>query len=186
MSIASASAKTGYYIGTGATLNVAVGFMPACVEVYDMTNGTICGVGFPGKFLAFTTGVVAPALGAKVTGLTSGAKAQVKDVLITSGSFAGGNAAGFIVFDADTFSGAFSGAENLNFSNDTTGGIDAANTAAAVEDSLYQSAALGFVAGAGVTAITSYVGAAGSAAKGFTVGSSLSVAGRRYRWVANR
>lgn len=188
MGTASESVKHGYFYGAGAALNVAVGFIPSHVEIYNATDGTDYAVGFPGKLLPFSTGSVQPAPGAKVTGLTSKAKGQVKDVIIASGSFAAGNAAGWIVMDADTISGTFQNAENLTFSTDTSGGVDAVTTGTVTEDSLFQTGAAGLVAGAGATGVTSYVGAAGPGGtpKGFTVGATVAKAGKRYRWIAYR
>lgn len=187
MGTASEAVKHGYFYGAGAAVNVAVGYIPSHVEIYNVTDGTDYAVGFPGKLLPFSAGTLQPAPGAKVIGLTSGAKGQVKDVIISSGSFAGGNAAGWIVMDADTIVGTFA-AENLNFSTDTSGAVDAATTGTVVEDSLYQTAALGLVTGAGATAVTSYIGAPGPAGtpKGFSVGATIAKAGKRYRWVAYR
>lgn len=186
MGIAIDSVRHGYFVGAGAALNVSVGFIPSKVELYNVTDGTVAAVGFPGKLLPFNTGSVAPAPGAIVKGLTSGAKGQVQDVIIVSGTFAAGNAAGFILLDANSIVGTFQ-AENLNFSSDTTGATDAAATGAlAADDTLYQSAALGFVTGSGNTGITAYVGAAGAAAKGFSLGSSLATNAKRFRWTAYR
>lgn len=185
MSIASAAVKHGLFYGLGAALNVALGFIPRRVDIFNVTDGTVAAIGYLDKMLPFTTGTVAPAPGAKVVGATSGAKAQVKDVILASGTFAAGNAAGFIIIDADTVVGTFQG-ENLTFSNDASGATDAVATGAAVEHTLYQSAALGFVSGSGNTGITSYVGAPGTAAKGFSVGSSLAANGKLYRYTAYR
>lgn len=85
-------------------------------------TGTICSI----LKLAFTSGgtyeVVA---GAVITGATSGATATVFDVVLTSGSWAGGDAAGTLWLNGQT--GSFS-SENLNVDVNTNVATIAANS----------------------------------------------------------
>jgi hypothetical protein len=192
MSIASAAVRHGSLLGAGASVNVSVGWIPKRVDVFNVTDGTKAAIGFPGKLIAFNTGVTAVPLGTdgvtvlpglKIKGATSGAIAKVKEFVLVSGTFAGGDAAGFFVCDADEITGTF-GTENYGFSTSAAAVVDGA-VVAAIEDAIYQSAALGFVVGTGVTGITSYVGDA-THAKGFTIGSTIAVAAKRLRWTAYR
>jgi hypothetical protein len=184
--------RHGHVLGAGAALNVSIGFVPKKVEVYNATDGTVLAVGYPGILIPFNTGVLAPPLNAngigyasfKIKGATSGAVAKVRDVILVSGTFAGGNAAGFYVADVDEVVGTF-GTENYTLSTSPAAQVDGA-CVVQTEDSFYQSAALGFVKGAGNTLITSYAGVSGGAAKGFTIGSTIAAAAKRLRYTAYR
>lgn len=189
MNLPVSAIKTGYYLGAGAALNIAVGFLPRRVDLHNVTDGTIEATGYLDKMVPFSSGATSPPLkndGSgyakfKIKGATSGAVGLVKDVILVSGTFAGGNAAGFFVLDAEDITGTF-GAENVGING--SGNADAAVTAA-VEHTLYQATTAGDVAGSGNTGITSFVGSA-AAAKGFSVGSTLAVSAKLYRWTAYR
>jgi hypothetical protein len=193
--IPSSAVRYGSLVGTGAAANVSLGFIPKRVDVFNLTDGTVAAVGFPNILIAFNTGVTAPnapnsainpsayAFPFKIKGVTSGAVAKIKDVILVSGTFAGGNAAGFFVADVDEVVGTF-GTENYTLSTSPLLQVDGA-CVVQTEDSLYQSAALGFVKGAGNTLITSYAGTT-AASKGFTIGSTIAAAAKRLKWVAYR
>lgn len=184
MTIANSPVRTGYFVGLGAAINVSLGWIPRRVELFNVTDGTVAAIGFPNKMIAFTSGGVAvPAAGMTILGVTSKAKAKLRDVILVSGSYAAGTAAGFFVADADECVGTF-GAENVTL-NGSAAGNDDATVVAAVEHSLYQSAALGFVSGSGNTGITSFIGSA-TAAKGFSVGLTIAANGKLIRWTAFR
>lgn len=184
--------RHGYLLGAGAAVNVSLGWIPKRVDVFNVTDGTKVAIGFPGFLIAFNTGVTPVPLGAdgvtvqpglKIIGATSGAKAKVKDYILVSGTFAGGNAAGFFVCDASEVVGTFT-TENYGFSTSAAGAVDGA-CVAAIEDALYQATTAGYVTGTGVTGITSYVGDA-THAKGFTIGSTIAASAKRLRWTAFR
>jgi hypothetical protein len=185
MTIASNAVKSGYYLGAGAILNISVGFVPKLVEILNVTDRTVYAVGYLDKMFAFTSGSLAVPAGSKITGITSGAVAKIKDSILVSGTYAGGDAAGFFIADAEDVVGTFQ-AENVTVAG-SPAAQDDGTVAVPIEHTAYQSAALGFVAGAAATTgIVSYLGAAGSAAKGFTVGATLAVSGKVYRWTAYR
>lgn len=80
----------------------------------DMYKATTAGWALQalGRYLAFTSGgTYEIAEGNTITGATSGATAVITRVALQSGSWAGGDAAGYLIFATDT--GAFQ-AENLN------------------------------------------------------------------------
>jgi len=64
--------------------------------------------------LAFTSGQNEPTVGYVVTGATSGATGVVVDVVVSSGSWAGNDAVGYIVIRLAT--GTYSASENITLS----------------------------------------------------------------------
>lgn len=190
MSSADTPVRHGSLVGAGAAVNVVVGFYPKRVDVFNLTDGTVAAIGFPNILIAFNTGVLAPAAANngvgyanfKIKGATSGAVAKVKDVILVSGTFAGGNAAGFFVCDTDEVVGTFQ-TENYTLSSSPLAQVDGA-CVVQTEDSVYQSAALGYVKGAGNTLIQSYYSA--TLGKGFTIGSTIAANAKRLKWTAWR
>ncbi len=172
--------KVGYHVGNGAAINVELGFIPDWVKVYNVTDGDLITEAFlgPHQVVPFSSGGTSTiAAGNTITGNTSGATARVVEVLQYSGTFAGGDAAGFLV--VEMLSGTF-GSETIKLS----GGTDDATVTANVTHSVATAAA---VAGAtGNAAITRYVGSAGSAKQGFTIGSTVAEEAKLLRYVAVR
>ena len=191
MSLATSNVYSGMLAGTGAAANVSLGFVPDRVDLIDLTAGTVVYTAFPSsKGIAFTAGGGGTNnqtinAGATIVGATSGATAVVKQVLVTSGSFTGGNATGFMVLDAATITGTF-GTENvyikggLNASN-STNQADAAVTAPVVEG-VKVSGAAGPVSD---TSITAYLGST-SASQGFTISSGANTSGHLFSYTATR
>lgn len=73
-----------------------------------------------GEEMDFTSGSEEPDVGDTITGATSSTTAVVQKVILTSGSWAGGDAAGRIIIN--TVSGAFQ-AENINNTTSTTNNV---------------------------------------------------------------
>jgi hypothetical protein len=164
--------RSGLIRGTGAAVNVELGFIPDLVIVTNHTDGDKIHIGQPGRqIIVFTSGSLALAAGQIITGATSGATATIVDVLLDSGSYAGGDAAGWIVIDVQSKTGTF-GTENIYVSSDGTSGV---NDATIVVDVTYTQDIDTEVAGAtGNAAITAYVGTEAGYALGFTIGSTIS------------
>lgn len=175
--------RTGEEVGTGAALNIELGWIPDRVEVYNATDGDIVTVGFPNRnIIPFSSGGVNTLkAGDKITGVTSKATAIIKRVLLSSGSWAGGDAAGFFVVERDTISGTFQGE---NVIGTAAGATDDATVTANVTHSYKIDAATAGVTGN--NAISAYAGVAGSNAKGFTIGSTVSEAAKLLKWTAYR
>ncbi len=155
--------QRGFFYGTDNDINVEVGWIPDRVEVFDFTLGTSYDVGYPsGQVLAFTSGGTNEIkAGHTLIGATSGARATVLQIMADTGTWAGGNAAGNIIIDADTLVGTFE-SENLYYDgSDTT---NDAQTAAVQAEMGYDLA--GTVASA--TDISAYLGSQGGNEKGFT------------------
>lgn len=185
MTTANGNIRTGHLVGGGAAVNVSLGWVPNRVDVFNLTDGTKFVVGFPGAMVAFTSGGTAtPVAGQRITGITSGAYAKIKDIVLASGTWAGGDAAGYFICDADEVVGTFQ-SENVTFSGQPAAEDDA-TVAAQVEHSIYTATTAGPVSGsAATTGIASYVGDS-THAKGFTIGSTVAASGKLLRWEAFR
>src|SRR5882762_8081871 len=91
------SKNTGFLYGNGAVQYINCGGIPDVVRVFNATDGDRYDVWYRGKLLPFTSGGVGtPRPGDKIKGDTSKATAIVREVLLASGTFAGGDAAGYI------------------------------------------------------------------------------------------
>lgn len=171
--------KSGVFVGNGAAINQELGFIPNRVELYNATDGTPLNVGYPGRYIIpFSDGGDTAEIveGEVITGATSGATARIKEIHLYSGSWAGGDAAGFFVVDAEDLTGTFAGEEVSG----GTGGGDATVTANFVP---------GFDVDTEVAAdnvITPYFGVAGSNAKGFTIAAALATEAKALAWAAWR
>jgi hypothetical protein len=182
--------KHGQFVGqaTPVITNVQLGWIPNSVELYNATDGTPLQTAYLNWIVPFSSGGTAEILaGALIRGLTSGATAQVQEVLNnTAGTFAAGTAAGFLVLQEGSLTGTF-GAENIVITNLASGtiGTDDATVTANVVHNVAVTTAAALVA-AGTTAISRYEGATGSASKGFTVGVGLALASKLIRWRAFR
>lgn len=173
--------RAGVTVGNGAAINIELGWIPDFALVYNATDGDLITAGFLNdQVIPFSSGGTNEIeAGDTIIGATSGARATVKQVLLYSGSWAGGDAAGFFVVDRDMIKGTFS-AENVGLEE---GGNDATVTANVTHS--YAIAAT--VAGkTGNDALAPYAGSPGSNAKGFTIGSSVAEEAKLLRWVAFR
>ena len=177
------SFKSGEAVGNGAAINVELGWIPDRVEVYNATDGTKVTVCFPNRMvIPFSGGGVNElAVGDTITGVTSAATVIIAAVLLYSGTWAAGDAAGFFVAERDDIVGTF---EAENVIGEASGATDDATitvqvihgydidteVAAVVTDAL----------------ISAYVGVAASNATGFTIGSTVAVEAKLLRWSAWR
>ncbi len=176
----------GAFVGRGATLNIELGFIPDSVELFNATDGDLWQKAYLGWIVPFTSGGVKSLLpGSIIKGVTSKAQAIVQEVLLASGSFAGGDAAGFLVLQEGSLVGTF-GSENVVIQNDAGGaiGTDDAN----VTVNVVHNCAIGAAAASatGTSAMSRYEGVAAQNARGFTVGSVLAENGKVHRYVAYR
>lgn len=173
---------SGYVVGTGAALNVSIGWVPRFVRVINLTDGDVINEAVLDKMIAFTSGGTnTPVAGQTITGITSGATAKIKQVILISGTFAGGNAAGYFVCDASDVVGTFQ-SENVTL-NSSASGTDDATVAAQVELGVATTTAVASVTGN--SGLTSYKGDS-SNAPGFTLGSTVSESAKLLHWQAFR
>lgn len=176
---------TGFLRGTGAAINVALGWIPDYVQVINLTDGTPIHANHLRKVIAFTGGGTDEIkAGDKIHGNTSDATAVVDQVLLDTGSWAGGDAAGWLILHAGTHSGTFQ-AESAYREGVDADGDDKLTVAAADQDGVDIDTEVAATTAA-ATNIIEYVGASGSAAKGFTVGSTISVNAKLLGYIAIR
>ena len=171
--------KSGVHVGNGAAINIELGWIPELVIVYNATDGTIFNCSFIREYvIPFSDGgdTAEIVVGEVIVGATSRARATVKQILLYSGSWAAGDAAGFFVVDVDDLTGTFSSEQVAG----QTGGGDATVTANVVH---------GFDSDTEIAAdnagIVPYVGSS-TASKGFTIASGLATEAKALRWAAFR
>jgi len=177
--------STGFLRGTGAAINVELGWIPDYVQMIDLTNGDVMYLNALKKVIAFTGGGTDEIkAGDKIHGNTSDATAIVDEVILDTGTWAGGDAAGWLILRPATVSGTFEAETGYREDVDSDGD-DKLTLAAADQDGVTIAAAV-----AGTTSlatnVSEYVGAAGANAKGFTVGSTVSVDAALLHYVAFR
>lgn len=162
-----------YVRGTGSAINVSCGFIPSLVVVFNLTDEDKIHFGHPfARQLPFTSGGTTEILmGHELKGATSGATARVLGVLTDTGTWAAGTAAGWIFIDEMSKVGTFA-SENVYINDDTASGT---NDATVTVDITYTQDLDDAVASATTdNMVTAYLGSAGSAAVGFTLGSTIS------------
>ncbi|MBM3536895.1 MAG: hypothetical protein FJX55_03570 [Alphaproteobacteria bacterium] len=178
--------KFGGLVGNGAAVNVSIGFIPDYVRVVNLTDADKDTEAFLGKLgwsIPFSSGgTITIAAGDTITGATSGATAKIGQVEISSGTFAGGNAAGFFLVDYSDITGTFT-SENVYVSSDTTSGVDDATVTANV--TITFSTDTEVAAETSNAMITAYVGST-TYSPGFTIGSTVAEEAKRLHWVAMR
>lgn len=171
--------QIGEIVGRGVAINVELGWVPHYVELYNGTDGDLITAAFLRECMAFTSGGTAEILpGDKVIGVTSRAEAYVESVLLASGSFGGGDAAGFLVLADDKRKGTF-GSENVSIGANA----DAATVTANFVTNVATAAAA--ASASGTSAMSRYEGT-GTSPKGFTIGSVIAEAGKLLRYIAYR
>jgi hypothetical protein len=175
--------KSGVTVGNGAAINIELGWVPDVVQVYNATDGDLITQGFllgdaKRWIVPFSSGGTTEIVeGNTIVGATSGAYGVVEDILLYSGTWAAGDAAGFFVVSGVV--GTF-GSENVKVG---TGTNDATVTANVIHNTAISTA----VAGAtGNAATAKYVGASGSASEGFTIGSTVAEEAKLLYWAAWR
>lgn len=177
--------KTGFLVGDGAAQNVELGWIPDRVEVINVTDSDKWTIAFPNDWvIPFTSGGTTEVeVGDTIKGATSLATAVIKQILVYSGTWAGGDAAGFFIAGRDGVSGTFT-TESVYVSSDTTSGADDASVTVNVTHSISSDTEI--AAETGNAAISAYVGVAATNSKGFTIGSTISEEAKLLRWTAWR
>lgn len=177
--------KFGRTVGNGAAINISLGWIPDYVLVANVTDSdkvTEAYLGGDTQVVPFTSGgTTEVTAGAVITGATTTtARALVREVLLYSGTWAGGDAAGFFV--VEMLEGTFT-TEAVYISNDATTGADDASVTANVTHSIDYDAEV--AAATSNAAITRYVGSS-TAAKGFTIGSTVAEEAKLLCYIAVR
>lgn len=173
---------SGYLVGDGAAQNVSIGWYPDHVFVTNLTDGDKITQGHLGHWsIPFSSGGTTEVeVGDTIKGATSAATAVVKQILVYSGTWAGGDAAGFFIVEKVT--GTFQ-SENVYVDNDDTSGTNDATVTVNVQ--INTSIDTEVAAETGNAAISRYAGST-SAAIGFTIGSTISEEAKLLFWMAFR
>ena len=159
-------------VGNGAAIDVELGYVPEFAMLINATDGDLITTYNRGKSIPFSSGGTTEVqAGDTITGATAtGTTALIRQVLLYSGTWAGGDAAGFFIVNEDDMVGVF-GSENVYVSSDTTSGTNDATVTVGVE--LGQGIAAAVTAVTTTSAMSSYVGSAATYAKGITIGSVI-------------
>lgn len=172
--------KSGFFYGTGADINIECGFIPDAVLLANVTDGTPMIYANPSvKKMAFTSGGTNEIkAGHTIIGATSGATARVRQVLADTGTWAGGDAAGTLILDADSVVGTFT-SESIYYdgssgTNDATGAAISA-TGQDIDTEVATN-----------TNVTAYLGSAATYSKGFTVLAAASTDAKLFSYSAWR
>ena len=107
--------KIGFIHGTSAALNVEIGFVPDWVRIYNVTDGENIFEGWLKKVSEFTSLSTTIKPGYWLKGLTSGAKMQISDFILDSGTVAGGDAAGWLMVRKCVMAFTHSGRSAISF-----------------------------------------------------------------------
>lgn len=174
--------STDIEVGNGAALDVQLGYIPDFVMLFNATDGDLITTAFLAWIVPFSSGGTNEIqAGDTIIGATSGARARVRKVLLYSGSWAGGDAAGFLVLSEGSLVGTF-GSEAI-YASDSAAVDDATATANVVHNVAIAAAAAGATT---TSAISRLEGVAGTTSKGFTIGSVIAEEAKLLRWVAFR
>tara|TARA_B100002003_G_scaffold184400_2_gene172746 strand:+ start:2355 stop:2912 length:558 start_codon:yes stop_codon:yes gene_type:complete len=173
---------SGVILGAGAAVNVSCGFIPDLV-ILNNANGATETVTIGGGFavVKFDSGSTEIVVGDKLVDESAAGTFYVKSVTVTSGTWAGGDAAGWmeIYFVSGTVT-----------NNNTLGivkreGRAAVTNAATVDGSiLYPNVDIDTEVGAASAFVLPYAGVAATTPRGFTIGASAAVSGEFVWWAA--
>jgi hypothetical protein len=169
--------KSGFFAGTGAAINISVGFIPSLVILYNATDGSPINQAQPNrKTMAFTSGGTNEIkAGHQLKGATSGATADVVQVITDTGTWAGGDAAGWFILDAESETGTFA-SESVYYDNSdgTNDGTGAATAVLGIDIDTEVATDAG---------VTAYKGST-SAARGFTCATAVSTDAKLFAYSA--
>ena len=176
-----------YVAGTGAAVNVELGFIPDWVRITNITDDNIIHEGPLERVLAFDGGGgggLELRGGQRIQGQSADKpEALIRDVVVHSGTWTAGTAAGFIILDLDEKPGTFENNEDLAVATQVGNrlidehvfeGNYATMSANGPSSVALELGSSGAAQGASTDTIAAYYGTAGSASKGITFGSTIS------------
>ena len=174
----------GLTVGNGAAINIPCGFIPDHVSIWNVTDGDVVTHAFLRPIMPFSSGgTLAITAGMQIKGATSNATATIDAVILSSGTFAGGDAAGFFALREVT--GTFQ-SEAAYVTSDETAGVDDATVAVQQTNNMSID-----TEAATVTTTSAMSRLEGSAAVtagglGFIIGSVIAEEAKALRWEAIR
>lgn len=171
--------------GTGSAINVELGWIPDWVRIVNLTDGDDIWENWLGKVATFTSGGTNEIkAGDTLVGNTSGASGIVRQVIVDTGTWAAGDAAGWIIYQPASLSGTF-GAETAYRHGVDAAGTDSITVTLPNQDGIDIDTEVAATT-TDATNVKEYVGAAGSNAKGFTIGATVSEDAKLIGYVALR
>lgn len=181
--------KSGLIYGAGAAVNVQCGFIPTRVELFNDTDGTPLVTWHAGRYITFDGGGAADSAydhkeivsGMKIKDVTNGGYGTVKSVVLDTGAWNLGTAAGLIEFFPGTDGGTFADSGQIDVIDER--GYNRFTDAATAATALNERACAVATAAATSTAITAYAGSS-VLQPGFTVDASTAADGKILSWVA--
>lgn len=179
--------KVGFIHGTSAKINVEIGFVPDYVRIWNATDGENVFEGWLAKVIVFTSLSTAVEPGFWLKGITSGAKARIRDIILDSGTIAAGDAAGWFIVDAEDITGTIQ-SENAQIYVSEPGSATAAinHCGVVVEVTFGQETitSAGPVSASATGDIVAYIGTEATLRKGFTIGTKISEDGKLLGYLA--
>lgn len=182
----SSQVATGFIRGTGSAINVELGWVPDFVTLINLTDGNKIHMSALATVVAFTGGGPDEVkAGDKLHGNTGDATATIAQVIVYSGTWAGGDAVGWFILDPLTQIGDFESETAYREDVDSDGDDKVTLTAAQDQD--------GVDIDTEVTATTTddtnikaYAGTRAGFSKGFTIGATVSVTAKLFFYTAFR
>ena len=169
--------KVGFIHGTSAKLNVEIGFVPDYVKIWNATDGENIFEGWLAKVIVFTSLSATLRPGSWIKGITSGAKARIRDVIIDSGTVAGGDAAGWLICDAEDITGTIQSENAQVYTGEPGTATAATNHLGVVVDVTFGQETItsaGPITATSTGDIVAYTGTEATLRKGFTIGTKIS------------
>lgn len=177
--------NTGLLVGNGSAQNIELGFVPDFVEVHNVSSTTFIHRAMVREALLFDSGGTEPIVaGDRIDASDGGWNGIVDQVVLTGGTWSGGNAAGWIIFQPGTLTGAGNIANNDTIYSSKQADVrgpatNRADVSAAglahFTSILTGSSGAVTVSSAAGTEIVPYYGSEGENSRGFTIGSTISV-----------
>ncbi len=164
----------GFIRGTGAAVNVELGWVPDFVEVINLTDGDKIHMNALKQVIAFTSGGTDEIkAGDKLHGNTSDATATIDQVIVDSGTWTGGDAAGWLIIDRTTLVSNFENETAYREDVDSDGDNKVTLTAAEDQDGVDIDSEVAATT-TDATNCYAYGGSEASNARGFTIGATIS------------
>ena len=122
---------SGLLVGTGAAINVSLGWVPDYVKVINLTDADMIFEGPLADVINFDSGGTLELMkGDEIYASDGGWSGTIQEVLVRSGTWAGGDAAGWLVLEPGSLEGGANIANNdVIYRRPQQGGTDATNRA---------------------------------------------------------
>ena len=176
----------GYFEG-GTAANIEVGFAPTFVTILNLAGDEVLMADLNQVFAFDGGGTNELKAGYKIRGATNGWEAIVGQVVLVSGTWAGGDARGFLILEPGTLDPASpTTTDNENFAaSEFADGTPTGNWGTLMGSTQPISAGTSIEASAAAeSSIKPYYGASGDKARGFSVGTTVGTASELMKYQA--